>query len=104
MKGVVDLTTETLLFLESKSKITEYFPLGESLWLSDVGFVVDLFEHLKDLNTKHKGSGIFSHEIYSTAKEIKWKIKLFYLRLSHNIIMHVLIQENTKLQMKSMEK
>ncbi|KII61067.1 hypothetical protein RF11_05784 [Thelohanellus kitauei] len=66
LRPVWEKKTETLLFSEIKGKDTKYLKLRELQWLSDLAFVIDLFEHLKDLNTNYKGMAFlimkYTHE------------------------------------------
>ena len=55
----------------------DYPQLKQSEWLSDLAFAVDLFENMNELNTKLQGKGTFAHEMYSTVKAFRVKLKLF---------------------------
>ena len=66
----------------------DYPQLKQSEWLSDMAFAVDLFEHMNELNTKLQGKGTFAHEMYSTVKAFRVKLKLFSRQLSQNITTH----------------
>ena len=43
---------------------------------------------MNELNTKLQGKGTFAHEMYSTVKEFRVKLKLFSRQLSQNITTH----------------
>ena len=104
LRRVWGLKTEILLFLEMKGKDTEYPQLRESEWLSDLAFAVDLFEHMNELNTRLQGKGTFAHEMYSTVKAFRMKLKLFSRQLSQNITTHFPTLETMAPQMISTEK
>ena len=104
LRRVWDLKTEILLFLEMKGKDTEYPQLRKSEWLSDLAFAVDLFEHMNELNTRLQGKGTFAHEMYSTVKAFRVKLKLFSRQLSQNITTHFPTLETMAPQMMSTEK
>ena len=82
LRLVWDLKTEILLFLEMKGKDKDYPQFKQSEWLTDLAFAVDLFEHMNELNTKLQGKGTFPHEMYSTGKAFRLKLKLFSRQLS----------------------
>ena len=82
LRLVQDLKTEILLFLEMKGKDKDYPQFKQSEWLTDLAFAVDLFEHMNELNTKLQGKGAFPHEMYSTGKAFRLKLKLFFRQLS----------------------
>ncbi|PVD21685.1 hypothetical protein C0Q70_17484 [Pomacea canaliculata] len=86
-----------------KGKDTEYPQLRESEWLSDLVFAVDLFEHMNELNTRLQGKGTFAHEMYSTVKAFRMKLKLFSRQLSQNITTHLPTLETMAPQMMSSE-
>ena len=71
-----------------KGKDKEHPQLKQSEWLLDLAFAVDLFKHLSVLNTTLQGKGTFAHEMYSTGKAFRVKLKLFSRQLSQNITMH----------------
>ena len=71
-----------------KEKDKDYPQLKQSEWLSDLAFAVDLFEHMNELNIKLQGKGTFAHEMYSTVKAFRVKLKLFSRQLSQNITTH----------------
>ena len=99
-----DLKTEILLFLEMKGKDKDYPQLNQSEWLSDLAFAVDLFEHMNELNTKLQGKGTFAHEMYSTVKAFRIKLKLFSRQLSQNITTHFATLATTAQPMMLIEK
>ena len=86
LRRIWDLKTEILLFLEMKGK--DYPQLKQSEWLSDLAFAVDLFEDMNELNTKLQRKATFAHEMYSTVKALRVKLKLFSHQLSQNITTH----------------
>ena len=104
LRRVWDQKTEILLFLEIKGKDKDYPQLKQSEWLSDLAFTVDLFEHMNELNTKLRGKGTFAHEMYSTVKAFRVKLKLFSRHLSQNITPHFATLETTAQPMMSTEK
>ena len=88
LRRVWDLKTEILLFLEMKGKDKGYPQLKQSEWLSDLAFAVDLFEHINELNTKLQEKGTFAHEMCSTLKAFRIKLKLFSRQPCQNITTH----------------
>ena len=88
LKRIWDLKTAIILFLEMEGKDKDYPQLKQSEWLSDLAFAVDLFEHMNELNTKLQEKGTFAHEMYSTVKAFRVKLKLFSRQLSQNITTH----------------
>ena len=68
-----------------KGKDKDYPQLKQLEWLSDIAFLVDLFEHMNELHIKLQGKGTFAHEMYSTVKAFKVKLKPFSRQLSQNI-------------------
>ena len=88
LRRVWDQKTEILLLLEMKGKDKDCPQLKQSEWLSDLGFAVDIFEHMNELNTKLQGKGTFAHEMYSIVKTFTVKLKLFSRQLSQNITTH----------------
>ena len=87
-----------------KVKDTEYPQLKKSEWLADLAFAVDLFDHMNELNTRLQGKGNFAHEMYSTVKAFRVKLKLFSCQLSKNITTHFSTLETLAPQMMSTEK
>ena len=104
LRRIWDLQTKVLLFLEMKGKDKDYPQLKQSEWLSDLAFAVDLFEHMNELNTKLQGKGTFAHEMYSTVKAFRVKLKLFSRQLSQNITTHFATLATTAQLMMSTEK
>ena len=104
LRRILDLKTEILLFSEIKRKDKDYLQLKQSEWLSDLAFAVDLFEHMNELNTKLQGKGTFAHEMYSTVKAFRIKLKLFSCHLSQNSITHFATLAITAQPMMSTEK
>ena len=104
LKRIWDLKTEILLFLEMKGKDKDYPQLKQSEWLSDLAFAGDLFEHMNELNTKLQGKGTFAHEMYTTVKAFRVKLKLFSRQFSQNITTHFATLATTAQPMMSTEK
>ncbi|KII70926.1 hypothetical protein RF11_13183 [Thelohanellus kitauei] len=73
-------------------------------WLSDLAFAVYLFEHIKELNTKLQGNGVFAYEMYNVVKALKVKLKLFSRHLSQNIMTHFPTLKTMVLQITSTKK
>ena len=59
---------------------------------------------MNELNTRLQGKGTFAHEIYSTVKAFRMKLKLFSRQLSQNIATHFPTLETMAPQMMSTEK
>uniref|UniRef100_H2YX15 DUF4371 domain-containing protein n=1 Tax=Ciona savignyi TaxID=51511 RepID=H2YX15_CIOSA len=104
LRRVWDLKTEILQFLEMKGKDKDFPQLKQSEWLSDLAFAVDLFEHMNELNTKLQGKGTFAHEMYSTVKAFRVKLKLFSRQLTQNITTHFATLATTAQPIMSTEK
>ena len=104
LRRVWDLEKEILLFLEMKGKDKDFSQLKQSEWLSDLAFAVDLFEHMNEQNTKLQGKSTFAHEMYSTVKAFRVKLKLFSHQLSQDITTHFAPLATTAQPMMSTEK
>ena len=59
---------------------------------------------MNELNTRLQGKGTFAHEMYSTVKALRMKLKLFSRQLSQNITTHFPTLETMAPQMISTEK
>ena len=59
---------------------------------------------MNELNTRLQGKGTFAHEMYSTVKAFKVKLKLFSRQLSQNITTHFPTLETMAPQMMSTQK
>ncbi|KII67566.1 General transcription factor II-I repeat domain-containing protein 2 [Thelohanellus kitauei] len=81
-----------MFYLDMKGKDTEYPQIIESQWLSDLAFVVDPFEHMKEFNTKLQ------------VKTFQVKLKLFSCRFSQNITRQFPTLETMAPQITSTEK
>ncbi|KII73335.1 General transcription factor II-I repeat domain-containing protein 2 [Thelohanellus kitauei] len=87
-----------------KRNDAEYPQLRVSLWLSDLAFALDLFEHMEELNTKLQGNGVFVHEMYYVVKAVQVKLKLFSNQISQKITTHFPTLETMALQIASTKK
>ena len=51
-----------------KEKYKDFTQFSCKDWFSDFAFMVNLFRHMNELNTKLMGKGTFAHEMYSVVK------------------------------------
>lgn len=80
------LREEIKVFMEMKEKpIPE---LSNANWLLDLAFLVDITNHLNDLNTKLQGQDQLIHNLYDHIKGFQTKLKLWESQLSKNITVH----------------
>ena len=76
LKRFFDLRTEIKIFVETKGKpVTEFE--GEE-WVLDLAFLVNLTEHLNDLNLRLQGKNQFINNMFQTITAIERKLTFWH--------------------------
>ena len=104
MNRVWDLKQEIEQFLDMKSKQNDFPQFKQTDWLSDFAFMVDLFVHMNEVNTKLLGKHTFAHELYFVVKAFRRKLQLFSRHLNENNFTHFAKLQTTKPSVIAMQK
>ena len=76
------LISEVKDFMESKGKPIPQ--LSDKKWVADLAFMVDIAEHLSDLNLKLQGRNQLVNVLFSHIKSFKGKLCLWESQLRRN--------------------
>ena len=101
---VWELKPQIRKFLEIKGKQNDFPQFENTEWLSDFAFMVDLFGHMNELNTKLLGKDTFAYELYFVVKAFRLKLKLFSRHLNENNFTHFAKLETTEPSVMTMKK
>ncbi|XP_042913201.2 general transcription factor II-I repeat domain-containing protein 2A-like, partial [Parasteatoda tepidariorum] len=80
LKRVYNLKSEIQLFVDMKGYAFPHF--GNKEWMCDFGFLIDVTQHLNDLNVELQGKGQFIHNLYDKIQGFERKLKLW----KHNLL------------------
>ncbi|XP_023225401.1 GPI ethanolamine phosphate transferase 1-like [Centruroides sculpturatus] len=61
---------------------------GNKEWMCDFGFLIDMTQHLNDLNVELQGKGQFIHNLYDKIQGYERKLKLWKQHLLQNNVSH----------------
>lgn len=75
LKRFYDLKAEVQLFMEMKGKSFPEFE--DEVWLSEFAILVDITNHLNELNSKLQKQNQFVHELFAHIKAFKNKLLLW---------------------------
>ncbi|KAK7134480.1 hypothetical protein R3I93_017791 [Phoxinus phoxinus] len=85
---VWELKGEISSFLELMGKTDDFPELGDTDWLCDFAFAVDILAHMNVLNEKLQGKDQFVHDMHTNVKAFKTKLTLFSRQISNNAFTH----------------
>lgn len=86
LKRVYNLKNEIQLFLDMKGY---YFPhFSNKEWMCDFGFLIDMTQHLNNLNVELQGKGQFINNLYDKIQGFERKLKLWKQHLLQNNLSH----------------
>ncbi|KAJ4446327.1 hypothetical protein ANN_13022 [Periplaneta americana] len=84
LKRVYELREEIILFLKDHNfKMDE---LDNSDWITDLTFLVDMRQHLNELNTKMQGKNNLIHNLFNLIKSFQRKLVLWQTQLRAGIL------------------
>lgn len=86
VKRVWNLREEIVLFLEMKDKPFPDF--CDPRWRADLAFLVDIMDHMNNLNVTLQGKNVIVHEIYFAVQAFKRKLDLFSTQLKERKFQH----------------
>ena len=86
LKRIYNLKNDIQLFVEMK----EYpFPqFNDKEWMCDFAFLVDITQHLNDLNMELQGKSQFIHNMFDQIKAFESKLKIWNKHLLSNNTSH----------------
>lgn len=86
LKRVYDLHQEIIMFLHSRneSQLAAHFENSE--WVSDLCFLVDMTQHLNELNIKLQGKNNMINNMFYILKSFEVKLSLWQSQLSNGLL------------------
>lgn len=86
LKRFYNLRTEIKIFMETKGKpVTEF---EDEEWVLDLAFLVDITEHLNDLNLRLQGKNQLINNMFQTITAFERKLKLWHCQIKLNDLTH----------------
>ena len=85
---VWELKQEIISFLELLEKADDFSELGDTDWLCDLAFAVDILTHMNELNVKLQGKDQFVNEMYTNVRAFKTNLALFSKQISNKSFAH----------------
>lgn len=79
LKRFYDLRTEIKIFMETKGKPVAEFE--DEDWILDLAFLVDVTEHLNDLNLRLQGRNQLINNMFQTITAFERKLKLWHSQI-----------------------
>lgn len=86
LKRVYDLKEEIELFLDMKGKPVKEF--GDHDWMCDFAFLIDITQHLNELNLRLQGKDQLIHAMFDQIKAFESKLSLWESQLLSNNLVH----------------
>lgn len=87
LKRVYDLRKEIIIFLKSRDEnLVADFENNE--WVCDLSFLVDITQHLNELNTKLQGKNNMIHNLFYLIKSFEVKLILWQSQLTSGLLTH----------------
>jgi hypothetical protein len=80
LKRIYDLRKEAQLFMDMKGKPWPEY--SDEDWISDFAFLVDMTQHLNDLNLQLQGRNQLVNDIFANVKAFEVKLRLWKIQLT----------------------